>query len=125
MGLRPGERTPAFVFEEPTDPKTPEGAKQPLKKVAVYARLPGWGANPLEDVVRLELPLDERAEPGEVVKTLERAASLALRFANHPLRDRRSPQNLTAIAFLERYLRPYLGKKKLLRSLIYAALGVR
>jgi hypothetical protein len=122
--LRAGERTPAFVFEEPTDPETPEGGKKILKKVGIYARLPGWGGDPLSHLVRIELPFDERANPREVVETLEKAAALSMRFANHPLMDRRSPQNLTAVAFLERQLRTYLGKNKLLRSLIYAALGV-
>jgi hypothetical protein len=71
----------------------------------------------------LELPFDEKADPKEVIDTLEKAAAIALKFANHPLRDRRSPQNLTAIAYLEKNLRAYLGNHKLIRSYLITHLN--
>jgi len=104
--LAEGERTPAFVFTE-----------RGVKKAACFVRLPGGGSGPLDGLVRLEVPAGDGA-----LTALERAAAVALFFANRPHRDRRSPQNLMPIARLEELLRRRLGDQRLLLRRIEAAL---
>jgi hypothetical protein len=120
LELKRGERTPVFLFEEKTkafNKKTGKIEERKVKKLGCYVKIDGQTSpgtyDPLTSLVRIELPFYD--EPKEVRKTVEKAASVALHFANNNLRDRRSPQNLTAIAYLEKELRRYLGNYKILR----------
>ncbi len=128
--LKRGERTPAFLFSERVEyynPRSKTHGEREILKVGVFVKLseePFGNVNPLEGLARLELPFDGAASPSDYAETLNAAAAIALHFANHPLRDRRSPQNLTAIAFLERELRRLLGKYELVRRGLIGTLGV-
>jgi hypothetical protein len=117
--LRRGERTPAFLFEESVNSITEKGIRElKISKAGCYVKLlePYGGLNfenPFWGIARLEVPSDGKKE--NLVKTLKVASSIACRFANHPLRDSRAPQNLTTIAHLEKELRRRLGKYEIIR----------
>jgi hypothetical protein len=133
FNLKKGQRTPAFLFEEITiyfDKSEGKFKERIVPKIGTYIKLAdsdgfkrnfypnkeiktSFKENPFFGVARIEIPLGE--DKHLAIQTLERAAAVALFFANHPLRDRRSPQNLTPIAFLEKHLRRYLGHYSLLR----------
>ncbi len=119
--LKEGERTPIFLFEERTTAfKDGKPYEVSVKKLASYVRISGQFGDPTAGLVRIELPYTENVK--DAVETVERAAAAAILFANDPLRDRRAPQNLTSIAFLERELRRYLGKYELVRRKILGLL---
>ncbi len=128
--LREGQRTPAFLFEETVNSISERGIGEvKVTKAGCYVKLstPFGGINfenPLWGIARLEVPQGER---NRVVEVLRKGAAVAYRFANHPLRDRRSPQNLTTIAHLERELRRRLGKYEIIRrgvgNLLLSLLG--
>ncbi len=119
FNLKKGERTPLFLFEE--EVKRTKGGKTEevkVKKVGCYVRLaqvhPQMAVeNPLAGIARLEVP--HGGDLKLIKETMEKGATVAVYFANDPLRDRRSPQNLTAIAVLEKELRRLLGKYELVR----------
>ncbi|RTZ61488.1 MAG: hypothetical protein DSZ31_00220 [Gammaproteobacteria bacterium] len=119
FNLKKGERTPLFLFEE--EVKRTKGGKTEevkVKKVGCYVRLAQVHPqmvveNPLAGIARLEVP--HGGDLKLIKEIMEKGASVAVYFANDPLRDRRSPQNLTAIAVLEKELRRLLGKYELIR----------
>jgi hypothetical protein len=117
--LREGERTPAFLFEETVNSVTDKGIKEiKVSKAGCYVKLsePYGGMhfeNPFWGIARLEVPAEGEKE--KIIETLKRGSSIAHRFANHPLRDHRAPQNLTTIAHLEKELRRRLGKHEIIR----------
>ncbi|GEM_PF-3058377 len=122
FNLKKGQRTPAFLFEEITtyfDKREGKFKERVVPKIGTYIKLadnspqPSFKENPFFGLARIEIPLVENKK--DAILTLEKAAALAVFFANHPLRDKRSPQNLTPIAFLEKHLRRYLGHYSLLR----------
>ena len=118
--LKKGYRTPLFLFEEQVGGLTKDGRYKSgkVKKLACYVCLTDRiGLNdPTINLARIELPYTDDGE--RAIQTAERAAAVALLFANNPLRDFRAPQNLTTIAFLEKQLRRYLGEHGLIRRKI-------
>ena len=121
--LKRGERTPLFLYEEPVKGLTKEGLKEiKAKKVGSYIKLSERGfGNPLHSVARVEFPLSDNAE--SLKEAVNWASAVVLHFANDPLRDWRSPQNLTAIAFLERELRRKLGEYSFIRRKLEGAIS--
>ncbi|HIP98903.1 MAG TPA: hypothetical protein EYH37_06060 [Aquifex aeolicus] len=119
FNIKGGERTPLFLFEE--EAKRTKGGKTEgvkVKKVGCYVRLapvhPQMAVeNPLAGIARLEVP--HGGDLKLLKEIMEKGASVAVYFANDPLRDRRSPQNLTPIAALEKELRRLLGKYEIIR----------
>jgi hypothetical protein len=85
-----------------------------------YLKLPNSGRAPWSGVVRLET----HARPASV-GVADLSAALLPRFASHPFKDARAPQNLVPIGGLERRLRAMLGDPRLLlRALTTAAAAV-
>lgn len=132
LELKKGERTPLFVFEETTayyNRKSGQYGTKKVKKIGAYVRLIDareagrFGLNPLTGLVRIEFPYDPTVSVSEVSEAVQKAAAVALHFANHPLRDRRSPQNLTPIAFVEKELRRFLGRYELIRRALLSKLS--
>jgi len=115
--LQKGYRTPIFLFEEQVNGLTKNGKWKSLKvkKLGAYVCLSERVglSDPTLSLARIEIPHTENVE--KAVETIDKAAVVALLFANNPLRDYRAPQNLTAIAFLEKQLRRYLGEHGLIR----------
>ncbi|NPB05560.1 MAG: hypothetical protein GXO08_04175 [Aquificae bacterium] len=120
--LKRGQRTPLFLFEEKTTAfRNGRFVETSVRKLACYVRLTdGWG-DPTAGLARVELPYTEDRETA--VKTAEAAAAAALAFANDPLRDRRAPQNLTTVSYLERRLRRLLGEYGLVRRAVLRLLS--
>ena len=105
---RPGERSPVFR----TGPQWPH--------YSWYLRLPGDTSHPWAGIVRVQGSPD--LTPEQAVALADRSAVTLPRFASHPLKDPRAPQNLVPIAGLERRLRGLLGDPRLLhRSLTRAS----
>jgi hypothetical protein len=105
--LAPGQRSPVFRLGTT------------WQRHSWYLRLPGPAA-PWAGVVRLEASAE--LSRGEVVALADTAAVALPRFASHPFKDPRAPQNLIPIGGLERRLRGMLGDARLLlRALTIAA----
>jgi hypothetical protein len=106
--LTSGQRTPVFA------------TGTAFSRYACYLRLPGGLDTPWAGVVRLEVPAD--LEVADAIALLDRAAGVLPRYASHPHKEPRAPQNLYPIAGLERELRRRLGDEALLyRALRQAA----
>ena len=123
--LEAGQRTPVFA------------TGTAFSRYACYLRLPARGTGgvpptsaagaatdslgtPWAGVVRLEVPAD--LDVPVAVALLQRAAGVLPRYASHPHKEPRAPQNLYPIAGLERQLRRRLGDEALLyRALRQAA----
>ncbi len=107
--LGPGERTPLFLVTSS------------WSRYSWYVRLPGAGPYPWAGIARCE------ASPDLPVDDARRLADLATAvlplFASEAYRDRRAPQNLVAIAGLERELRRRLGDRDLLLRALREAGG--
>jgi hypothetical protein len=107
--LDSGQRTPLMLI----------GDRSPLSRRSWYLRLPGRRSHPLSGVVRCELPAT-----GPVATAIQRAdaVSAALpRFASHPHKEPRAPQNLVPIAGLEHRLRHHLGDPLVLERALRVA----
>lgn len=99
--LAPGERTPLFVTQTS------------WARYAWYLRLPyGRDGHPWSGIVRCEASADLTV--AEAARLADRAAATLPRFASHPHKDGRAPQNLYPIGGLERHLRRMLGDHHLL-----------
>ncbi len=107
--LEPGERTPLFLVTTS------------WSRLSFYLRLPGRTAHPWAGVVRVELTADLAVEEARTLAG--KAASVLCRFASHPHRDPRAPQNLYPIAGLERELRRRLGDEQILLRALKSAAG--
>ena len=92
-----GQRTPLFLT-----------ASENWQHWSWYLRLSAHGDHPWEAVVRCETPKDGMPLPAAVALADEVTATLP-RFASHPHRDVRAPQNLYPIGGLEHCLRHRLG----------------
>ena len=124
--LRKGERTPLFLFEEEVKrAKGNQTEEIKVKKVGCYVKIaqlhPQMALeNPLSGIARLEVP---QGGDWKIIKEMmDKGGNVAVYFANDPLRDRRSPQNLTPIAVLEKELRRLLGRYELIRRRIGSTL---
>lgn len=109
--LGPGQRTPLFVVQTTRT------------RYSWYLRLPFGRGHPWAGIVRCEaaadLSLDAAAELADV------SAATLPRFASHPHKDPRAPQNLYPIAGLERHLRRLLGDPAVLERALRQAVTVR
>jgi hypothetical protein len=107
--LGAGERTPLFVTQTAR-----------WSRYSWYLRLAPGAAHPWDGVVRCEMAADDDLEAARLRATL--ASAVLPRFASARHKDPRAPQNLYAIAGLERELRRRLGDRDLLyRRLVEAA----
>ncbi len=105
--LPPGCRTPLFATQTS------------WSRFSWYLRLPHGAGHPWAGVVRLEAPADL---PLGVVRQLADTTAVTLpRFASHPHRDPRAPQNLYPIAGLERQLTRRLGDRHHLERVLRRA----
>lgn len=105
--LELGERTPLFLVEDPGHPR-----------YSWYTRL-GRGRSldaSLAGVVRLETRADLGLDAAR--RLADASARLLPRFASHPARDPRAPQNLVPIGGLEARLRHLLGDPLIVRRAI-------
>jgi hypothetical protein len=109
--LGPGQRTPVFLL----------GTS--WHRYTWYLRLPNAGAAPWAGVVRVECSAD--LAKSEAIALADLATLTLPRFASHPYKDPRAPQNLTPIAGLERKLRGMLGDHRLLLRGLTAATARR
>ena len=120
--LKRGYRTPFFLFEEGVKTLSDKGfIDRKVSKVGGYVRIGGDNSHggfgdPLGGLARLEIP--HGGDRNLSKKILERGAAIAVFFANRSLRDARSPQNLTTIAYLEKELRRRLGEYKVIRRMV-------
>ena len=116
--LKGGMRTPIFLFEEGVKTLTDKGfVDLRVPKVGCYVRIgEALFGDPLEGLARLEIPQSGDRDLSK--KILEIGAAVAVFFANRSLRDARSPQNLTTIAYLEKELRRRLGEYKVIRRMV-------
>ena len=106
--LKPGQRTPVFTI----------GTS--WSRHSWYVRLPGPSGGPWAGVVRCECSAD--LSPTSAVSLANTAGAALPRFASHPHKDPRAPQNLYPIGGLERELRRRLGDQQLMyRALRQAA----
>jgi hypothetical protein len=105
--LGPGQRTPVFFVGTSWN------------RYTWYLRLPGGGRAPWAGVVRVECSAD--LAKSEAIALADLSALTLPRFASHPYKDARAPQNLTPIAGLERKLRGMLGDQRLLLRGLTAA----
>ena len=126
LSLKGGQRSPIFRFEERIRSITDKGVvERTVSKIGCYVRIgsPSGGnrVDPLGGLVRLEVPAGGDRE--ETLRLLERGAAIVHFFANSSLRDRRSPQNLTTIAYLERELRRRLGEYRIVRRFVGRLIG--
>lgn len=109
--LAPGERTPLFV-----------ATSLSWSRYSWYVRLPGAEGHPWAGVVRCEVAAEGTV--AEAAAVADRVAATLPRFASQAHKDPRAPQNLHAIAGLERELRRRLGDPALLyRALRSAAVA--
>jgi hypothetical protein len=108
--LQPGERTPLFVTQTS------------WSRWSWYLRLPYGAGHPWAGIVRLEASAD--LDLAQVQHLADTTAATLPRFASHPHRDPRAPQNLYPIGGLERELKRHLGDARYLeRVLRQAAAG--
>ncbi|MEZ5321920.1 MAG: hypothetical protein R2698_07600 [Microthrixaceae bacterium] len=100
-GLAAGQRTPLFLI-----------GSRGFVRWSWYLRLVGPVTHPLAGIVRLEL--DGRGTTAERTADADALSWMLQRFASHPHKDSRAPQNLYPIAGLERELRHRLGDRAVL-----------
>jgi hypothetical protein len=107
--LQPGERTPLFLTQTSWN------------RYSWYLRLPHGRGHPWAGVVRLEASAD--LSMTDAVALADRTAATLPRFASHPHRDPRAPQNLYPIAGLERALKRRLGDAAYLERILRSAVN--
>lgn len=106
--LDDGQRTPVFMI----------GTS--WSRHSWYLKLPGPGGSPWAGIVRCECSAD--LSPAAAIALANSASAVLPRFASHPHKDPRAPQNLYPIGGLERELRRRLGDEQLMyRALREAA----
>jgi len=114
LDLRVGERTPVFRIRE--------GAEGRHDRLSWFLRLADLHGHyhPLAGVMRLEVP---GSLPCDVAAHLADQSALVLPgLASSPVRDPRSPQNLTPVGALEAALTHRLGDRRWINRLLMAAM---
>jgi hypothetical protein len=106
LNLPVARRTPIFLI----------GGRS--NRYSWYQRL-AVGGGPAGGLVRCEVAADSPID--EAIRLADTVASLLPRFASHPHKDPRAPQNLYPIAGLERTLRGRLGDPSLMERAIRLA----
>ena len=111
--LKVGQRTPLVLIH--SQPTTEENGKtDKFDKFTWYIKLnDGEGIN---SVARLEVPAEIGIE--RAIELADISAYLVPKFASVEFNDKRAPQNLIPIRYLENYLRRHLGSQSLIRKLI-------
>lgn len=107
--LEPGQRTPLFLVQSR------------WSRWSWYLELPYGSGHPWAGVVRCEVTAD--LSLAEAVTRADAAAATLPRYASHPHKDPRAPQNLYPIAGLERHLRRLLGDRAHLERTLRAAVA--
>jgi len=109
--LKVGQRTPiVLIHSQPTM----DSQNKSFDKFTWYVKLNKNEG--ITSVARLEVPADLGIE--EAVKLANLSAYLIPKFASVEFNDKRAPQNLIPIKYLENYLRRRLGSQSLIRRLI-------
>lgn len=114
LDLRVGERTPVFRIRE--------GAEGRHDRLSWFLRLADLRGHyhPLAGVMRLEVP---GTLPCDLAARLADQSALVLPgLASSPVRDPRSPQNLTPVGALEAALTHRLGDRRWINRLLTAAI---
>lgn len=114
LDLRVGERTPVFRISE--------GAEGRHDRLSWFLRLADLRGHyhPLAGVMRLEVP---GSLPADIASHLADQSALVLPgLASSPVRDPRSPQNLTPVGALEAALTHRLGDRRWINRLLTAAI---
>lgn len=111
--LKVGQRTPLVLIH--SQPTTEENGKtDKFDKLTWYVKLSeGEG---ISSVARLEVPAEIGVE--KAIELADLSAYIVPKFASVEFSDRRAPQNLIPIRYLENYLRRHLGCQSLIRKLI-------
>jgi len=111
--LKVGQRTPlVLIHSQPTTEEN--GRTDKFDKFTWYVKLSeGEGIN---SVARLEVPAEIGVE--KAIELADLSAYIVPKFASVEFSDRRAPQNLIPIRYLENYLRRHLGCQSLIRKLI-------
>jgi len=105
--MSPGERTPLILIHS-------SSGEEKFDKFTWYVKLsPGDG---LTSIARLEVPAEVGIDKAVEIANL--TASLIPLFASAEFNDKRAPQNLLPIKYLENFLRRRLGSQTLIRRLI-------
>lgn len=111
--LKVGQRTPLVLIHSQPSGKN-NGKTEKFDKFTWYVKLrEGEGINSL---ARLEVPAEIGIE--RAVELADISAYLTPKFASAEFNDKRAPQNLIPIRFLENFLRRHLGSQSLIRRLI-------
>lgn len=111
--LKVGQRTPLVLIH--SQPTTEENGKtDKFDKLTWYVKLSeGEG---ISSVARLEVPAEIGVE--KAIELADLSAYIVPKFASVEFSDKRAPQNLIPIRYLENYLRRHLGCQSLIRKLI-------
>ena len=110
--MQVGERTPIVLIH--SQPTMNGNNTSNLDKFTWYVKLSeGEGITTL---ARLEVPADIGKD--EAVKLADLSAYLIPRFSSREFNEKRAPQNLIPIKYLETFLRHRLGSQSLIRRLI-------
>ncbi len=111
--LKVGQRTPiVLIHSQPTTEEN--GRTDKFDKFTWYIKLnEGEGISRL---ARLEVPAEIGIE--KAIELADISAYLIPKFASVEFNDKRAPQNLIPIRYLENYLRRHLGSQSLIRKLI-------
>jgi hypothetical protein len=118
LDLRVGERTPLFRIGE--DSPTTESRER--SRTSWFLRLADLRGHyhPLAGVMRLEVP--GTLPVSEAVRLADQSALVLPGLASSPVRDPRSPQNLTPVGALEAALTHRLGDRRWIGRLLTAAI---
>ncbi|AAC07067.1 DNA double-strand break repair nuclease NurA [Aquifex aeolicus] len=109
--LKVGQRTPIILIHSQP---TMDSQNKSFDKYTWYVKLNENEG--ITSVARLEVPAELGLE--EAVKLANLTAYLMPKFASAEFNDKRAPQNLIPIKYLENYLRRRLGSQSLIRRLI-------
>ncbi len=109
--MRVGQRTPIVLVRSSEESR--------VQKFVWYLKLSeGEG---LTSIARLEVPA--RVGLRDAVRIADLTTTIIPRFASSEFNDRRAPQNLIPIKYLENFLRRQLGSQTLIRRLIAEFIG--
>jgi len=110
--LRPGQRTPLFCLQQVRS-----------TTLSWYLRLPGGAGHPWAGIVRCEMSNDVPLTRAAIVA--DRTCLALPRYASHPHKDSRAPQNLIPVGALEHRLRHALGDPYLLERHLRRVAGTQ
>lgn len=118
--LNLGERTPLFILGEPGSQKSHWSWYLRSGQANLSPRRLGY--HDLHGIVRLDLYGEVPLEKAKAIADL--STHLIPKYASHPIRDPRAPQNLTPVGALERELARYMGDRALIERRLRSFLAL-